>query len=92
MDTYCQIFGCLNSYRDGGYITLEFPELEVTKTPLVCQMHQQMLTETPELYDVSLTYRRDIEVRPKPAIPGDNAPPPIIEENPDDVETPDNEE
>lgn len=64
----CEIFGCGRDPKVDATVTAVIGEETVTVK--VCEEHQIFFsTMDPEWYDIGFTYRHEVEVRPRPAVP-----------------------
>ncbi len=65
----CSVFGCRRDKVNNSFIDILIGEENVRIEP-ICLTHIEYFQNTaPELYDIGWTYRREVEVRPHPAVP-----------------------
>lgn len=65
----CQIYACQNEKID-PIVAIEIVIGSASQYVEVCEFHRKMFQETPnELLNIGFTYRREVEVRPTPAVP-----------------------
>lgn len=64
----CQFFGCPRPQLQGAtYNTsADMPELTPPKTINICSYHEMVIVDSAVSYNVGLTFRGELEIRPVP--------------------------